>query len=617
MKPTAFHGYDNFDAIMDGYLPPEFRSFIEHNFYGRVVEQARLENLKKDSNFHKDPLKHIALYTDHGIVHVRDVALQVLEVIETANGVLMPFREKKQLAFLKGYALQLAYLHDIGMADFSEFGRFMHPEFAAQYVFTPAFDPMLECLWSENAGNIPWKLMRLFQNQCNEVQQKLVYREVLALSIAHSKSKMPIDTVNEPGALRRKMIELLSTPLEQLYFVQKEAKLRDKLSKETSEKEQENLQKKLDKLKRKKEAEFKVGVESFPDFLKHYPKSNEAYRWLEQDDVSFKQFIEDIQDSLRCIRAADALRQRGTVLRTSAGYEIFIDRKTANAIYALRDDEKNELYLLEGKKSVNAGEANLASSELDAKGNLRVSFHSGAFRNQKTIKKAAVNAALTIDDIQADVIQSFKRSGKNGISQYPLPKTSFEAIKILIERVDDNPAFADLVCEELKALNVDLSDKAEATISLNGADLQEVKRYLSGTEAKNKMKDALFAEATYHQLQLKGYDFSDNKKIPGIKDIRIIEINVGEELIRGGSPSGFVYIPLGEGLRVYPLGGYESKPASPWIPIGNTGVIRGSERNARVVAEKYLQLICIPKSVYLNAWYQPYSAKSLVKEWKS
>ena len=70
------------------------------------------------------------------------------------------------------------------------------------------------------------------------------------------------------------------------------------------------------------------------------------------------------------------------------------------------------------------------------------------------------------------------------------------------------------------------------------------------------------------------------------------------------------------GEKVYPLGGYESQPATAWIPLGNSGVIRGSVRNANVIAEKPVELICVPREIYLNFWYQPYSAKDLVKAWK-
>ena len=607
----------SFDAIMDNYLPDKFRDFIEKNFYAKVSEQAKLENLKKDPQFHKDPLKHIALYTDHGVVHVRDVALEVLEVLNTVNGVLIPKRNKDELEFLKAYSLQLVYLHDIGMSDFSSFGRFMHPEFAAQYVFKPGFDEILDHLWSANAGNIPWKLTRLFVNK-KEESLKTLYRELLSLSVAHSKSKMPIEEVNHPQRLRGWMLNILSQPIEALYFDQKIARLETQLSKTQEPSTVESIQVAINALIDGKEQYLCNNDSSNHSFLEKYTKPEaEAFEWLSRESDTIRAFIINIQDCLRCVRAADALRQRGTVLRTSAGYEIFIDRKTANAIYALRDKKNEELYLLEGKKSVNAGEANLASSEIDANGNLRVSFHLGAFHKSKIIQKAAMNAAQTIDDIQADVLQSFKRDKTYGKEVFEAPSQSFNEIKILIEATDDNPDFAGLVCKKIEEVNPALSDRIETTISLQGADLEEVRRYAVGEEFKNKIQEADFKAHFYKKLKESGFGFPKKLPTTWANDIKVVKLQGGEELIKSGSPSGFVYIPMSKGLRVYPLGGYESQPASPWVPIGNTGVIRGSVRNAQVIAEKEVECIAIPKRIYLDQWYRPYSPKRLLKTWKS
>ena len=61
-----------------------------------------------------------------------------------------------------------------------------------------------------------------------------------------------------------------------------------------------------------------------------------------------------------------------------------------------------------------------------------------------------------------------------------------------------------------------------------------------------------------------------------------------------------------EGLRGLPLGGYPGFVIQPWIPVGVTGVIRGAERNARVVAERDVDLLAIPKGVYLDHWHFTY-----------
>jgi hypothetical protein len=95
--------------------------------------------------------------------------------------------------------------------------------------------------------------------------------------------------------------------------------------------------------------------------------------------------------------------------------------------------------------------------------------------------------------------------------------------------------------------------------------------------------------------------------------VKVVYLQAGETLVQSDTPSAFVYFPLGEGLRGLPLGGYGSFSVAAWMPLGNTGVIRGAARNADVVAERDLYLLVIPKDVYLRHWYAPYSPEELKK----
>jgi hypothetical protein len=54
-----------------------FRSRIEAEYYGQVSAQATLESVACNAEFLRDPVSHVALYTDHGVAHVRDVVKQV------------------------------------------------------------------------------------------------------------------------------------------------------------------------------------------------------------------------------------------------------------------------------------------------------------------------------------------------------------------------------------------------------------------------------------------------------------------------------------------------------------------------------------------------------------
>jgi uncharacterized tellurite resistance protein B-like protein len=73
-----------------------------------------------------------------------------------------------------------------------------------------------------------------------------------------------------------------------------------------------------------------------------------------------------------------------------------------------------------------------------------------------------------------------------------------------------------------------------------------------------------------------------------------------------GAPPAFVYIPMEEGLLSTPLGGYQAFAVRPWIPLGNTRVIRGATQEATVVAQRELPLLLIPKEVYLKHWHATY-----------
>ena len=148
---------------VDRYLPEKIRAKIEHDYYARVNEQAQLDRVAHDAAFLASPLTHVAAFSDHGVVHVRDVAANILQVLDTIHGVLIPGRNTARFQFMKGAGVSLAYNHDIGMRDFSAFGRAMHPEFAAQEVFAPAYDDILDVIWEENCGNVAWRLITLFE----------------------------------------------------------------------------------------------------------------------------------------------------------------------------------------------------------------------------------------------------------------------------------------------------------------------------------------------------------------------------------------------------------------------------------------------------------------------
>ena len=547
---------------LDPYLCADVRREIEARYYARVNASARLERLINDPEFLRDPPGHAALWPDHGVVHVRDVAHQVLRVLDVVRGVLVPQRSPARFYFMQAYGVLAAYVHDIGMFDFSPFGRAMHPEFAAQAVMGPEFDDLIAAIQAENCGGIAQRVVGLARRGTFREPPGIVLRQMMAMAMCHSKSKVPVELLNAPRKLSRLMQCALTSDLQDLY----------------------------------RQQQVEQGQLSTPGEC-----AGASFSWLVFSDPAARQLAGDVIDTLRALRAADSLRQRGTVLKTSGNYEIMVDRIAANAIWALRLGQER-LFLLQSDNPVAAGEANIASSALEPDGSLRIGFHRGAFLEQGAVRRAARNAAFVVNDVQRDVIESFRRPGPlDGLR-------NSEEIPILLEDTDDNLEFAELVHQELLHLNPGLSNPVRCVPSLHNATALEISRYLQShnldwnMDKRRELVERVAASGTKTQ----GMDL-----VQAFQDVRLIELAAGQVLIKANSPAAFVYIPLGDGLQVIPLGGYAPFPVRPWMPLGNTGVIRGAERNADIVAQAEVELLVIPQEVFLKYWHHPYTAEEL------
>lgn len=597
------------------HLPEAFTSYIEQNFYGKVTEQSTLEAIINDDSFLENPLKHVALFSDHGIVHGKDIASKIEQVLQHIHGVLIPERSPTQMEFMLGYGVMLAYLHDIGMRDFSAFGRAMHPEFAAQLIYTQEFEPLVERLWQENAGNVPWRLTNLSLSGVLSQDPQLVLREMLSLSIGHSKSKIAIATLNDPHLLKAMMQECLSAELHYLHHRQQVAKAEAKLAQVNDQ----NIDAELIEILTQHLEKAKHALTEFtqsnplrttnPDIDRYYQGfAQTSFQWLVSPHPELQALVQDVIDTIRALRCADALRQRGHAFRTSAGYEVLVNQHTANAVYALQTSDSSKLFLLEGKDAISSGEANMTSCELDQDRNLRVSFDRGSFSTPEATQWAVYCAALVINDIQADVIGSFARS--NNVDETGVVSKAWEDMQILVEGVDDNPTFASAVCQELGRMNSAIAHRCRPVASLQKADLAEVARYLAGTTPvwNPDEQNRLLAEMAKTGQKLDQLNLEH-----GFRDVKCITIKAGEVLMENRSPASFVYIPMSQGLKIFPEGGYAATPAQPWMRLGDTAAIKGSVRNARVVAERDTSLLMIPKQVYLQYWYNPYSLHEFVQ----
>jgi predicted metal-dependent HD superfamily phosphohydrolase len=562
------------------YLSAAVRNHIEQLYYVRVNEQADFEKLIQNPLFWKNAAAHPALFSDHGVVHVRDVAKQILRVMQIINGVLLPSRTDQQMeSFLYGYGVALAYLHDIGMRDLSLFGRAMHPEFAAQSVFDNSLDYVVTTMWDDNCGNIAWRLTQLSKAGFLQRDPQIIFRELLAMSIGHSKSKILVTVLDNPIALRKQMQMVICHNLRLIYSQQQIAKgkpLQDDFSFD----------------------------EEPPEYLKRFYTNFEleAFDWLTNESEGARQLVSDVTDTLRALRCADAFRQRGTVEKTSGGYEIYASQKTGDCVIALRLGG-DRLYLMELPNDPDrAGESNIASSEFNTEGNLRISFHRGAFENQEAQNRSAYSTAYVISDLLRDTVDSFWRA------QPVHPLKASEEIQVLLESTDDDPHFAELVQKQLRQLNPKAADQIQIVPSLRNVSESERARYLV---AKDLDWDSQQRQFILDKINHAGQKFSNFDPIDGFKHVKCIKVEAGEKLIEAGTPSAFVYFPMGEGLKIIPLGGYQSFSVAAWMPLGTTGVIRGDVRNADIIAEQSVSLLIIPKEVYMRYWYVPYSPLEL------
>src|SRR4051812_9245864 len=131
---------------LDAYLSRRVQTYLEERFWRPIEAQATLEVLRDDPDFLADPGRHPAIFADHGVVHVRDVAIGLTRLLDTVNGVLLPYRPEPRQHFVQALGVGLAYLHDIGMVDMTRSGRRVHALFAAHAAFGPDVNPLVEHL---------------------------------------------------------------------------------------------------------------------------------------------------------------------------------------------------------------------------------------------------------------------------------------------------------------------------------------------------------------------------------------------------------------------------------------------------------------------------------------
>jgi hypothetical protein len=564
---------DGLEAI-DELLPPRLREVLEERYWRPIEEAARLDALAKDASFLADPVDHQALYSDHGTVHARDIAASFVSLAATADGLLLARRPPERQAFLVACGLLLTYLHDVGMVDQTPVGRRLHPITAAHVAFGAGVDDVVAHLLAGD-GPVAGRLREVEAESSFAAPPDVVLRELLSLSVAHSKSTVPAPMLDDRAGLQRLVRHVVFADLAAHRSGTVDVRAGG-------------------------DPPLTANADRYTDPL------GQSFAWLVSVEPAQARLADDVVDAVRVLRAADALRQRGTSLKTSAGYEIFVDAATGEAVYALRPPANDEVYLFRGSRPANAGEANVRMAAVTPTGHLRLAFHRGAFLRPEAARYATDCTAYVVGDIADDVLTSFT-TGRPAAGLEP-PRLPGSAMQVQLERPADNPAFAEEVGAAVAASHPELAHRVVVVADLEGVAPEERERYDRGVPV-----DPVSDEARHvlEQLALHGTKVDGIDVHAAFADVRMVRVGAGEVLAAIGSTSAFVYVATGPGLRVRPGGGYRAESVGPWVPVGTTGVIRRAERNAEVTAERDLDVLLIPGECYVRVWFRPYAADEL------
>lgn len=554
-------------SLLDGVLARGIRDLLESRYWRPIEEAATLERFVGDPEFHRDPHGHVALFADHGIVHVRDVACRLIHMVDALNGKLIAERDAVRIRFIRGCGVLAAYLHDIGMVSATPEGRKAHPQFAAREPFRARFDDLAQMIWIANVGGIPDRINAIEQYETFMCEGPTLLREILALAMCHSKTAVPMSVFTDAQVLR----STLQHAVFDLHSMDE--------SPDNGPTDAQRL---------------------YDDAM------SESFGWLTADAPLQRALATDVLDSIRVLRAADALRQRGTTLRTSAGYEIFVDQRTGLAVYGLRTADRLQSFYLRVSGDIAAGEANLRVAEVDADGQLTFAFHRGTFEDDLADVAAVRGAARVVADVWADVVPSFDGAGL--VDDLGSSQNDSRGIAIRLLAQQNTIQFTERLSGELARSHPQCAGGLRIVVEPISAlqpDLDWERRgapVASGSAVAHQLIEALGDI---------GWRTESIDRVTAFEGVRQVAVDAGETVIIAGSEAQHVLVPMQPGLRVHSLGGFRSAPGRAWVPVGVTGVVRRAERNSDIVAEGPLDVLVIPAAVFLREWFHPYTVAEL------
>ena len=133
--------------------------------------------------------------------------------------------------------------------------------------------------------------------------------------------------LNDPAALRDMLLKVARNDLYAMYCQQRVAKAERAVAKEgQGGAHAASVSVELAAAKAELAA-YKplegAGAQAAPLDVLYSDFERDAFLWLTSENTDLRELADDVIDTLRALRCADALRQRGTVLKTSGNYEVF------------------------------------------------------------------------------------------------------------------------------------------------------------------------------------------------------------------------------------------------------------------------------------------------------
>jgi hypothetical protein len=555
-------------------LPPAVVQQIEQRYWLPIQAGALVENFVDDPELMANAHAHPALFADHGLTHVRDIARTAVELASRNDGVLISARTADRARRLRQLVLGLTYLHDIGMAAPTVEARRVHPQFAAQVAMGVEFSDLIEQIWDHDPS-LRQRLEQVCAAIGDAVEARLLLREVLAMTVCHSKSAVPAAVLSDRQLLRCLVQRAVFTPL----GLQNEP-LPVLAGRPWSADEHTSAA------------------------AAHYREwQRQSFAWLTHPSVAATELADDVIDAARLLRAADALRQRGVALCTSGGFEICADPATGDAVYGLRSGDGRNAVVLAVHNPVSAAESNIAFARLVSNGDLQVGFHR-TFDVPSVRQLVIETTAHLVADIEADAIESFEWDTAP-------PRVHLIAVPGDRAFTESIAALAEQRTPRLRGRVVSVAPEAA---DADHPDLRWLSRGTALTSSDPRLAE-LFANMAEHGLDTSRIDVD-----AAAVGLCLVTVQAGTELLQVDTRSPVVIVPLGHGLRVHPKVGSQSKALHPWLPVGVTGVVRGGVRNAAVVADHPVEVAVVPAGVFIREWFRPCSVEhvpEVVARWNT